>query len=131
MDLTKIKLFDLMQSNLNYLSSRQTVLAQNIGNANTPGYEAKDVKKPDFAKLLSGTHSSGLATTNPAHISGTGFAGGKKVIDSKSFEVSPTGNKVVLEDETMKMSQTGMEYQETTNLYRKMMEMLKTAIGNV
>ena len=131
MDITKIKMFDLMQSNLNYLSGRQTVLAQNIGNANTPDYEAKDMKKPDFAKLLSGAHTFGLATTNPAHIAGTGFAGGKKVIDSKSFEVSPTGNKVVLEDETMKMSQTGMEYQETTNLYRKMMEMLKTAIGNV
>ena len=134
MDISKIKLFNLMQSNLNYLSSRQTVLAQNIANANTPGYEAKDLKRPDFASFMqanSATTTGSLTQTNSNHISGMNVATQYKKVSSEGFEITPSGNKVVLEDEVMKLSRTGMEYQETTGMYRKMIEMLKTAIGNV
>lgn len=134
MDISKIKLFDLMQSNLNYLSSRQTVLSQNIANANTPGYESSDIQRPDFSKALESVTIASLATTNPNHISGTKTATDtfRKVSTAGSgYEIKPSGNKVSLEDEVMKMSQTGIEYQQTTSIYRKMVEMLKTAIGNV
>lgn len=131
MDISKIKLFNLMQSNLSYLSSRQTTLAQNVANANTPGYDAKDLKKPNFASVLKAQSSTALTSTNSAHIGGMNVAGNYKSVNTDGFEISPTGNKVVLEDEVFKMSQNSMEYQETTNIYRKMMEMLKTAIGNV
>lgn len=121
-----------MQSNLNYLNARQDVIAQNIANANTPNYDAKTLKKPDFSSFLSSTSSSGLAVTNNKHISGTNLAANKfgRITEFDSSEASPTRNKVVLEDQIMELSKTSMEYQETTNIYRKMMDMLKTAIGS-
>ena len=134
MDITKIKLFDLMQSNLNYLSSRQSVLSQNIANANTPGYEGKDIQRPDFSQALENVTVASLATTNPNHISGTKTASSsfRKVSSvGNGYQIKPSGNKVTVEDEVMKMSQTGIEYQQTTGIYRKMIDMLKTAIGNV
>jgi len=51
-------------------------------------------------------------------------------VEADSFETSPTGNKVVLEEQVLELTKTGMEYQETTNIYRKMLEMIKTSIGN-
>jgi len=129
-----------MQTNLKFLNSRQDVIAQNIANANVPGYKARDIKTPDFGKVMSemgankmSTSSVKLATTEPGHISGnTSFGDFRTVVNSTSEgEVTPSGNSVVLEDEVMKMSKTGLEYQQTTDLYRKMIEMIKTAIGNV
>jgi len=127
-----------MQSNLNYLSAKQDVTAQNIANANTPNYSAKTLEKPDFSKFMNSSAGSaqsaaggGLATTHKGHISGTHIANNKngRIVDAESFETSPTGNKVVLEDEVMELTKTGMEYQETTNIYRKMMDMIRTSIG--
>lgn len=131
MDLSKIKLFNLMQSNLNYLNAKQDVIAQNIAHANVADYSAKTLKKPDFSSYLSSSSAGGLATTNSGHITGTSLAGNKfgRVVDSDSFEVSPTGNKVVLEEQVLEMTKNSMEYQETANIYRKMLEMLKTSIG--
>lgn len=124
-----------MQQNLSYLNQRQDVLSQNVANANVPGYEAKDLKPLSFQSYMTGTgHQSEVKvqTTNANHISGTNHAGNYPMVrqDRKAGEVTPTGNNVVIEDEVLKMSKNSLEYQQTTNLYRKMIEMLKTAIGN-
>jgi Flagella basal body rod protein len=47
-----IHLFDLASQQARWLSARQIAVAENIGNANTPGYKAKDV--PPFEA----THST-------------------------------------------------------------------------
>ena len=123
-----------MQTNLNYLSTRQDVLAQNVANANTPGYSAKDVQPLDFKKVFrSVDRSVVLNATNPSHLSPqvkAGAHGVSEISNTEAFEISPTGNKVVLEQEVLKVARNSAEYQKTTNLYRKMFEMLKSAIGD-
>ncbi|RYF10860.1 MAG: hypothetical protein EOO77_20625, partial [Oxalobacteraceae bacterium] len=43
MDPTDIGLFRLAEKRLNWVEQRQQVLAQNIANANTPNFKARDV----------------------------------------------------------------------------------------
>jgi flagellar basal-body rod protein FlgB len=131
MDLSKIGIFSLMRQNMDYLGERQDVLSENVANANVPNYAAKDIKRPDFEDFLSSAASptEGLVTTNSAHIAGMGNAGGGKVIQTKALEITPTGNQVSLEEETMKISKNAMEYQQTTSIYRKMVQLLKMALG--
>ena len=50
MDPGKLALFRLAEQRLAWLDRRQEVLAQNIANADTPGYAARDL--PAFAKVL-------------------------------------------------------------------------------
>lgn len=130
-----------MQTNLKYLNSRRDVLAQNIANADVPGYKTKDLEAPDFSsamKSASGENTGGvgsgvtLTATQPGHISGTINASNFKQTTSsgRHGDVTKTGNNVVLEDEVLKMSKTDLEYQQTADLYKKMLDMLKTAIGN-
>ncbi|MBT7747468.1 MAG: flagellar basal-body rod protein FlgB, partial [Alphaproteobacteria bacterium] len=45
------------------------------------------------------------------------------------YETSPDGNSVVLEQQLMKVTETKMDYELMTNLYRKHMGMLRTALG--
>ncbi len=128
-----------MQTNLKYLNERQDVLSQNIANANVSGYMAKDLKAPDFkgaldqASASANTSSVRLATTAEGHISGNGSSGNFATVTKsrREGEITPNGNNVVLEDEVLKMSKNNLEYQQTADLYRKMLDMIKTAIGNV
>ncbi len=138
MDISKLKIFNMMQANLSYLNQRQDVLAQNVANANVPGYQGKDLKAPDFSQFMSnamgGASSTShiqLAATEPGHISGTGNASNidAVTVTNKGGEVTPTGNNVVLEDEMLKISKNNLEYQQTTGLYSKMLALIKTAIG--
>jgi flagellar basal-body rod protein FlgB len=114
---------------MTWLGERQQVLAQNIANADTIGYAAQDLKEPAFNELLRGVRSGvTLATTAPRHIS-VGAPGGPVVERAPDSERTTSGNSVVLEDQMMKVSKTAMDFQLTTNLYRKHLAMIKTALG--
>ena len=135
MDISKLNLFSLMQTNLSYLNERQNVLAQNIANANVPGYIGKDLEKPNFSAVMGSLNGSSLKLTTdaPGQISGTNLAGATNAVISskdKTGEITPSGNSVVIEDEVLKMSKNNLEYTQTTDLYAKMVGLVKTAIGS-
>ena len=52
MDLSKFPVFRMMSGKMRWLSSRQSVLSQNIANADTPNYVPRDIKAPNFKEIL-------------------------------------------------------------------------------
>ena len=52
MDLSRQTLFRIMQDRLGYLGQRQRVLAENIANADTPNYQARDMAPVNFLQAL-------------------------------------------------------------------------------
>lgn len=139
MDFSAIPLFDVMRTKLNYMSERQSVLAQNVANADTPGYQAMDIAEPDFKKIAaSGGAAQNLRSnlpmtiTDPKHIAHGATANGDFKAEKRksTYELNPNGNNVVIEEEMSKIAKNQADYQETLNLYGKWISMLKTAIGN-
>ena len=131
MDLHNIPLFAALQKRMTWLSERETVLASNVANADTPGFLAKDLKQPDFGALVKGASHGELrlATTQPSHIAVD--AGGDLVpTPVTDGEAKLTGNTVSLEDQMMKVSETASDYALTTNLYRAHLGLIKTALGH-
>src|SRR5690606_4168516 len=112
--------------------TRQTLLAENIANSETPGYRGRDLAPfsiADAARPASGV-SVATRATNARHFSvaGSGSASsGARALNS--FEVTPEGNGVTLEDEMMKLSTNQMDYQAATTLYTRSMRLLKIALG--
>lgn len=136
MDFNSIPLFSTMKVKLNYMSARQAVLAQNIANADTPDYKAKDISAPDFKQMMgqSGIGSAQnlpLSATSKKHISGGSGSGTDFQAEKRksTYELNPTGNNVVIEEEMMKVAENQAEYQKVLNLYRKTIDLFKTAIG--
>ncbi len=131
MDLTKLPLFSMMARRLSWLGERQRVLANNVANADTPGYRARDLKALSFKKVLGGEGAKlEMAATKAAHLAGQSpkpAPGAVEKVDSHEIVIS--GNSVSLEEEMMKVGQTVMDYQLTVNLYRKHISMIKTALG--
>jgi len=128
MDLTQIPLFAAMAKHLQWLTARQDVIAENVANANTPGFKGADLKPLDFTKVLAGEPQTlQLATTDPQHLStplpiepGAG----------SNFERTPAAHPVSIEDQMMKLSETASDFSFITGLYQKQIALIKDAIGH-
>jgi flagellar basal-body rod protein FlgB len=131
MDYADISLFSTMKAKMNYMSQRQGVLAENIANADTPNYLAQDVKEPDFAQMVAGAGKLRMAITNAKHIAAGSESGGRFEVQKRdsTYELNPDGNNVSIEEEMSKIAENQAEYNKVTNLYRKTVDMFKTAIG--
>ena len=132
MDLGNLSLFKIIGARMGYLGERQKVLAENVANADTPHYRPSDLKAMDFQAVLRGDQRIKLATTQQVHLAGV-TPGNKFQVEKagfgKSYETSPNGNAVVLEEQMIKVSELQANYQLATNLYQKNLGMLRTAIG--
>ena len=65
-----LTLFAMAQRQIDYLARRQSVLSENVANANTPQYQVKDLAPVNFKDLMAAPKDSPhLAVTNPMHIS--------------------------------------------------------------
>ncbi len=132
MAITDIPLFSALKSRLNWLQARQAVLAENVANADTPGFQAREIET--FA-LPAGTRAGGVrpldtVRTNAMHIAtGPNRADRWGADESGSFEITPSGNSVVLEEQMMKVAETQLDYQMATSLYGRGIGLLRTALG--
>lgn len=143
MKLTNLTLFSMARQHMGWLTQRQAVLSQNIANADTPGYEARDLKPLEFrpAGRRAGVAAGEArapggagrrlqpALTHAGHASGAERRGGWLAgADRRPREIDMTGNTVSVEDQLMKVSETSTLFQQTTNLYQKQLDMLKLAL---
>ncbi len=125
-------LFAALRAKMDWLSERQKLLSENIANADTPGYQARDLKPVDFHKMLKRSSASEIAITNPRHLKGAADAQrfNFKPEKTSSKEVNPSGNSVSIEEQMVKLGETQMEYETVTGIYRKQAQLLKLALGS-
>jgi flagellar basal-body rod protein FlgB len=129
MAVTDLPLFSVLKTRMYWLNERQRVLAENVANADTPGFRGRDLKQLDFHDALRATGSVQLATTAPGHIGGANPSSRFPTDNRGGFETTPRGNAVVLEDEMLKVAQTQMDHQAATQLYARSIGLIKTALG--
>lgn len=137
MELTDLPVFGLVRRRMDWLNQRQTVLSQNIANADTPKYKSHDLKKFDFKEVIREHKNSSsrfaMSATNVAHISAgsaSGRAQGPFKEDGRSrpYETAPDGNQIVLEEQMVKMNETQVNHSMMTELYRKQLRMFQSII---
>ncbi len=132
----KLPLAAMMAKKMAWLTRRSEVLAQNIANANTPGYKARDLQETSFRRLvareLGGAHAAAQPRmTHPAHMSGTsGTRAAYRVEDESDVpEIDISGNTVSMEQQMQQLGETQLSYQMVVDLYRKHLGMFRTALG--
>ena len=131
LQLKEMKLFKMIEERMSWLSERQRVVANNIANADTPNYRPKDVKELDFKDMLQ-PHAPKptMVVTNARHMlpphQPQEFGTER---DRDPYEISPTGNAVVLEEQLMKVAETQANHRLASNLYAKHLAMLREALG--
>lgn len=113
-------------SRLKFLAARSGVIAENIANADTPDYVARDVE-PKFRKLA---NAAALKVSDPRHIARAPSAagGGFQVHAAPDPDASLNGNQVSIETQMMKLSETRMDYQLASSVYRKSVDLVRLAV---
>jgi len=127
----KLSIFTTLGEKMRWHQARQSLLAENVANAETPGYRGRDLKAFDLGDPAPASQAGiSTATTQPRHISvGASSSGAYGAQRMASFEITPEGNGVTLEDEMMKVTTNMMDYQAATTLYQKSVRILRTALG--
>jgi len=118
-----LQLFDLAFRQNEWLAQRQSVISQNVANANTPGYKAKDVESFEEAMRK----SVPMAVTNADHLSpsGDGVVEARDN-DPRQAEVLVSGNDVSLEQEFLKSNDVMRGYSMNTQILKTFSNMLHT-----
>lgn len=129
-----LPLLDVIGAKIKYLSTSQEIVAQNIANADTPGYRPQTLAPVDFAALLNKSGTLGqvsLQKTNPRHLGADGTIGAESKSQNQrmTYEVAPAGNAVILEEQLVNAAKIRMDYDLAVNLYTKNMGLLRTALG--
>ncbi|MCK1399385.1 flagellar basal body rod protein FlgB [Bradyrhizobium sp. 4] len=115
-------LFELASSQARYLELRQSTIATNVANANTPGFKARDVEP--FNKVLDSTPVR-LATTSPSHMQLSAAESDTRATAKKdSWDVVHSGNSVSLEREMIKGSDVSRDYSMNSAVVRSFHRML-------
>ena len=97
-----------------HASARQSAIAGNVANADTPGYRAQEVE--DFA-----THLRRLQA-EPA-------APPRLVSAPAGAALSPNGNSVSLEAEMMKAVETRHQFDKALSIYQSVSGIIRTSLG--
>lgn len=125
-------LLQQLATQMMYTTERQGVLAQNMSNIDTPAYKAQDLVKPDFERMAKNAGASlTMASSGGKSMSGTLSTGGhfKEAKVRKPFEVAPSGNNVVLEEQMAKISDTGAQFSIASSLYKKYNSLYNISLG--
>lgn len=129
-------ILDTIGTAMKHLGTRQRIIAQNIANADTPGFKAREAAPVSFAGLVDGQGSGAVQVARPRVIIsdsmralGASAAMAGSVPDDDIAETKPDGNNVTLEDQLLKMGRIQSDFATLTSLYRKQVGLIKSALG--
>jgi flagellar basal-body rod protein FlgB len=124
--LSSIYLFEVASQKAQWLSARQTAIAGNVANANTPGYRAVDIQP--FAAVLDSSPIE-MAATNGAHLSSRqSQVGALRAIEVEPLEETLSGNTVNLEQQMINLGDVNRDYSMGANIRRAFHQLLLSAL---
>ena len=124
--MSPVYLFELASHRTQWLSTRQSLIAGNVANANTPQYRAQDLKP--FSAVLDETPFT-MATTNPAD-----FTPAESELDperqtaSDSADPTISGNSVNLQDEMIKLGEVSRDSSMANSVKKIFHQMMMSAL---
>lgn len=115
---------------LSLRAQRTEVLAGNIANADTPGYQARDVDfKAELAKQLTGASQPNVRTTHAQHIpSNADASAGVELLYRSPLMGSFDGNSVDTQLEQAAFAQNNMQFQAALRFLNGRFQGLMTAV---
>lgn len=121
-----VYLFNLIDQQKSWLSTRQSLVAQNIANADTPGYKAQDV--PPFARLMERS-ALDMAGADPLHMRPSPAETLSAAMrPAEGWETTHSGNGVSPELEMIKAGEVRGAFALDTNLMRAFHGMWMSAV---
>ncbi len=108
-----------------HASGRHALVAQNIANADTPGYRARDL--PPFEAAMRDEYSA--RATRPTHLTGDARQVYAPRLDTAFGAESPNGNDVSLPEQLARASEAMGAQDRALTIYGKTLDILRLSLG--
>ena len=137
MTLDDVPVFAMLKSRMTYLADRQRLIAENVANADTPGFAPRDltpfkITQPGLAGGRAGPtlRPVSLSVTSGMHLAGAPSTtdSGAEPVATPDSEGTLNGNSVVLEDEMLKMGEARTDYNAAVGFYEKSLSLIQMAL---
>jgi flagellar basal-body rod protein FlgB len=109
-----------------HAGARQAVVARNVANADTPGFQAQRIA-PFSESYRGGAHST-MKATRAGHLNAAQSTLDARVTN-RPAEPSPNGNTVSIEDEMLSAVDVSREHSRALAVYRHALTVLRTTVG--
>ncbi len=124
----KLEIFRIAHAMSVHAGARQSVVAQNMANADTPGYAARDVQP--FKEILeSGDTGFVPRATRPGHLNATAMPFDLSVSERRDAMADPNGNSVSIETEMMAAVDVKRQHDRALAIYKSSLTVLRAAVG--
>lgn len=124
-----IGIFRMAHDMAAHASARQSVIADNIANADTPGYKARDIVS--FAETYDSAGMT-IRQTRPGHMPPTTIPAVFEIFEDAAFGAeSPNGNTVSLEDQMVRAAEAKHQHDLALGIYGKSMDILRAGLGRI
>lgn len=121
-----LEVFRMASGLASHASARQGIVAQNIANADTPGYHARDTVA--FRDLYESRGTDTMRATRGGHIGIGEGAGNTRLVDIAA-ESSINGNTVSLEGEMVRSAEIRHQHDLATSIYKSSLNIIRTSLG--
>ncbi len=123
----KLELFRTATAMATHAGQRQAIVAQNVANADTPGYQARDLN--DFKSVFRTADAAGLPrATRSGHLHGSRSGVATAASFTTREEASPNGNSVSLETEMLKSVDAKRQHDRALAIYKSGLNILRSTI---
>ncbi len=120
------ELMRIAQDLARHSGTRQSVIASNIANSDTPGYKAQDLTP--FAEIFRSPSEIDLRQTRLGHLSSADRFAPWSTEDAGGTP-SPNGNTVSLEDEMVKATRASSNHTLALTVYKSSLDIIQTTLG--
>lgn len=110
-----------------HAAKRQALIAENVANADTPGYRARNI--PDFVDVWDPDPAAGMRATRSTHLNGIMAQTLPDARVADDPESAPNGNSVSLEIEMVKAAGAKRQHDQALAIYRSATTMLRASLG--
>jgi flagellar basal-body rod protein FlgB len=115
-----------------HASQRNSIIARNIANADTPGFKAQDVERFDFGGMVAQSPDARAPkSTRAGHLGAEAVpaASRARVVTPPATAESPDGNTVDLEEQMVQAAETRATFELASTLYAKNLSLLRTVLS--
>lgn len=121
-----LDVFQIAGAMAHHAGTRQAVVARNVANADTPGFQAMEIAA--FRDVYSNAKVGQMRATRPDHLGGhTARLDPQAVM--RVAEPAPNGNTVSVEDEMLAAVAVSREHSRALAIYRHGMTVLRATLG--
>ena len=123
-----LDIFRLSHAMAVHAGARQAAIAQNMANADTPGYAARDL--PKFASLIdTDSAQNGLRATRASHLNASVGSVAFEVAERRDVRSDPNGNAVSLETEMLHAVDVKRQHDRAIAIYKHALGVMRAATG--